>query len=85
MSSTTSHVGDNHASSIGRVVGVWLSAHGEEGFEASLAVQPIWLEVVRWELPSVMGGLGLIGTVAGKSSKIEAWSGTIQGRVGTVG
>ena len=44
----------------------------EEGFEVSLAVQPIWLEVVRWELSSVMGGLGLIGTVSGKSSKIEA-------------
>ena len=29
-----------------------------------------------------MGELGLIGTVAGKSFKIEAWSGTIQGRVG---
>jgi hypothetical protein len=38
----------------------------EEGFEASLAVRPIWLEVVRWELPSVMDKLGLIGTVAGK-------------------
>ena len=59
--------------------------HGEEGFEASLVVQPIWLEVVRWELPSVMGGLGLIGTVAGKSSKIEARPGTIQGGVGAVG
>ena len=59
--------------------------HGEEGFEASLVVQPIWLEVIRWELPSVMGGLSLIGMVAGKSSKIEAWPGTIQGVVGTVG
>ena len=58
---------------------------GEEGFETSLAVQPIWLKVVRWELPSVMGGLGLIGTVARKSSKIEARPGTIQGGVGTVG
>ena len=57
----------------------------EEGFEVSLAVQPIWLEVVRWELPSVMGELGLIGTVVVKSSKIEARSGTIQGRVGAVG
>jgi len=57
--------------------------HGEEGFETSLAVQPIWPEVVRWKLPSVMGGLGLIGKVAGKSSKIEARPGGIQGRVGT--
>ena len=48
-------------------------------------VQPIWLEVVRWELPSVMGGLGLISTVVGKSSKIEARWGTIQGGVGMVG
>ena len=56
--------------------------HGEEGFEASLAVQPIWPEVVRWELPSVMGGLGLIGTLVGKSSKIEARPDTIQGGVG---
>ena len=55
------------------------------GFKMSLAVQPIWLEVVRWELPSVMGGLGLIGTVAMKSPKIEAQSGTIPGRVGMVG
>ena len=47
-------------------------------------MQQIWLEVVRWELPSVMGGLGLIGTVAGKSSKIEARLGTIQGGVGAV-
>ena len=61
------------------------SAHGEEGFKACLVVQPIWLEVVRWELPSVMGGLGLIGMVAGKSSKIEARPGTIQGVVRTVG
>ena len=38
----------------------------------SLAVQTIGLEVVRWELPWVMDGLGLIGMVAGKSSKIEA-------------
>ena len=50
----------------------------------SLAVQPIWLEVVRWEMPSVMGGLGLIGTVAGKSSKIEARPSAINGRVGRV-
>jgi hypothetical protein len=57
----------------------------EEGFEASLAVRPIWLEVVIWELPSVMDKLGLIGTVAGKSSGIEARPGTIQGAVGTVG
>ena len=55
------------------------------GFEASLAVQPIWLEVVRWELHSVMDGFGLIGTVAGKRSKIEARLGTIQVGVGTVG
>ena len=48
-------------------------------------MQPIWLEVIRWELPSVMGGLSLIGTVVGKSYKIEAWPGTIQGVVGTVG
>jgi len=58
--------------------------HGEEGFEASLMVQPIWLEVVRWELPSVMGEVGLIGTMAGKSSKIEARSSAIQGGVGQV-
>ena len=50
----------------------------------SLAVQPIWLEVVIWELPSVIGGLGLICTVVGKSSKIEARPGSIQGKVGTV-
>ena len=56
--------------------------HGEEGFEASLVVQPIWLEVVRWELPSVMGRLGLISTMMGKSSKIEARPGAIQDRVG---
>ena len=37
----------------------------------SLAVQPIWPEVVRWELPSVMGGLDLIGTVAGKAPKLK--------------
>ena len=49
----------------------------------SLAVQPIWLKVVRWELPSVMDGLGLIGTMAGKSSKIEARPSAIQGGVGT--
>ena len=48
----------------------------------SLPVQPIWPEVVRWKLPSVMGGLGLIGKVAGKSYKIEARSGAIQGGVG---
>ena len=48
----------------------------------SLAVQPIWPEVVRWKLPLVMGGLGLIGMVAGKSSKIEARLGTIQGGMG---
>ena len=47
-------------------------------------VQQIWLEVVRWELPSVMGGLGLISTVARKSSKIEARLGAIQGGVGRV-
>ena len=46
--------------------------HGEEGFKVSLVVQPIGLEVVRWELPWVMGGLDLIGMVVGKSSKIEA-------------
>ena len=34
-------------------------------------MQPIWLEVVRWELPSVMGGLDLIGTVAGKAPKLK--------------
>ena len=45
-------------------------------------MQPIWPEVVRWELPSVMGGLGLIDTVAEKSSKIEARLGVIQGGVG---
>ena len=34
-------------------------------------VQPIWLKMVRWELPSVMGGLGLIGTMAGKAPKLK--------------
>ena len=47
----------------------------------SLVVQPIWPKVVRWKLPSVMGGLVLISTVAGKSSKIEARPGAIQGGV----
>ena len=56
--------------------------HGKEGFEMSLAVQPIGPKVVRWKLPSVMGGLGLIDTVAEKSSKIEARLGVIQGGVG---
>jgi hypothetical protein len=36
------------------------------------------------ELPLMMGEINLIGTVAGKSSEIEARSGTIQGGVGTV-
>ena len=55
------------SAALGQRWGYDSGAHGEEGFEASLAVQPIWLEVVSWELPSVMGGLSLIGTVAGES------------------
>ena len=45
-------------------------------------VQVNWIRVDSRGLPSFMADRGLIGTVAGKSFKIEAWSGTIQGRVG---
>jgi hypothetical protein len=50
-----------------------------------LAMQPIWLEVVRRELPMVMGGLGLNGTMVEQSSKIGAWLVLAPGEVGTDG
>jgi hypothetical protein len=50
----------------------------------SLTVQPVGIEVVGWELPAVLGGLGLNGTVVGQSSKIGVCPDVVEGGAGSV-
>ena len=59
------------SAALGQRKGYGSGAHGEEGFKAILAVQPIWLQTVRWELSTVMGGSALTAQWRGKAPKLE--------------
>jgi hypothetical protein len=57
---------------------------GKEGCKVGLTVWPLGIEVVGWELPTVLGRLGLNGTVARQSSKIGVCPSVVEGGAGSV-